>query len=84
MGAKFMQIQATFVQPVSATESFVEIIVADHEIEEEAQTHIRCRCSIEHSANPLMTEIQQAALRYAQDAINVQLEGLAALVRKEP
>jgi hypothetical protein len=78
-----MQIQATFVQPISATESFVEIIVADHEIEEEAEAHIRWRCTIEHSANPLMAEIQQAALRYAQDAINAQLEGLAALVSKE-
>jgi hypothetical protein len=79
-----MQIQATFVQPMSATESFVEIIVADHEIEEEAETHIRCRCTITHDANPLLAGIQQAALRCAQDAINVQLQNLAALVDKEP
>jgi hypothetical protein len=79
-----MQIQATFVQPISATESFVEIIVADHEIEDEAETHIRCRCTITHGTNPLMTAIQQAALRCAQDAINAQLQDLAALVHKEP
>ncbi len=77
-----MEIQATFVQPVSDTESFVEIVVADHEIEDEADTHIRCRCTIEHSANPLMSEIQHAALAYVREAIDEQLEHLAGLLKK--
>jgi hypothetical protein len=40
------------VQPISATESFGEIIVVDHEIEEEAETHI-CQLCIPASASDL-------------------------------
>jgi hypothetical protein len=77
-----MEIQATFLAPDSETESYVEIVIADHEDEDEAEAHVRCQLTVEHRANPMLAEIQIAALRQVRDAIDEQIERLDGTLKE--
>ncbi len=77
-----IQIRLTDIQPISPTKARVQIVLSDDLDETKAETYIRCKCTIDHPANPLVSEVEAIGLRYVRDQIGEQTQRLVALVNQ--
>lgn len=74
-----MQIQSTSIEPISETQSRVDIVLADQADEALATTYLRMRCTIEHPENPILASVQAIALRYVRQLIASETQRLVPL-----
>lgn len=74
-----MPIQSTKIEQLSATTSRIEMTIADRAELDQATTSIHMRMTVEHAANPLLAEVQVAALRSLRDELSAETQRLSAL-----
>jgi hypothetical protein len=74
-----MTIETTTIQAVSPTESQVHMVLGDVDQGEKATFHLDFDAMVSHAENPLVAEIQAAALRQLRDEVSSEIERLSTL-----
>ncbi len=77
-----MQIQRTTITEIEAEQSQVEMVLADQVDIADATEYVTLKVTVSHKAEPLLAQVQLAALQYARDALGAQTQAFAPRVNR--
>ncbi len=72
-----IQIRQTTIIETGAEQSQVEMVLADQADIADATEYVTLKVTVSHPAEPLLAEVQLAALRRARDALGEQTHSFA-------
>lgn len=75
-----MQIQRITITEIEAEQSQVEMVLADKADIADATEYVTLKVTVSHPAEPLLAEVQLAALRRARDALGEQTQAFSERV----
>ncbi len=72
-----MQIRQTTITEIGAEQSRIEMVLADKADIADATEYVTLKVTVSHPAEPLLAEVQLAALRRARDALGEQTQAFS-------